>query len=542
MDINTQEKLRQLRRGYFQQLPHKIEDVAALWCKLRTESSNKDMQQFHRLLHNLCGSAGTFGFLAVSHAAKELEDIVKTLLNGVSLTDGQKTAISDLINHLKHSLLTESSESDFFFSEEKPSIIKKNKLIYFFDRDQSLFDELYSLVNQMGYKLTQVNNFTALQTVLNKKTQTIGIINANEITDSDITLLQNTSNPKNIFFFVAKDPSLTTRIKSAQAGATSFLTKPINKFNLTNLLETMINFAGGEPPRILILDDTESVADYYALMLHTAGIETSVITDPRQLFSELDEFRPHLLLIDLYMPNYNGMELAAAIRQDPRYTMLPIVFISTERDKITQSLAISISGGDDFITKPVLPEHLIAIVRSRLKRSAILNYYISTDSLTGLINHTNLLQCLNIEFSRTSRQQQPLSFAMIDIDHFKQVNDDYGHVVGDTILRTLTELLRTRLRKEDIIGRYGGDEFSLIMPNTDTADGINVIDDIRKKFSKMIHQTNGERFSLTLSAGIASYPALKSAHDILLVADKALYEAKSAGRNRVVASPTSKLS
>lgn len=156
------------------------------------------------------------------------------------------------------------------------------------------------------------------------------------------------------------------------------------------------------------------------------------------------------------------------------------------------------------------------------------------DSLTGLLNHGKLQEQLDFELTRTLRNRTPLSFAMIDLDHFKSVNDRFGHPVGDRVLKSVAHLLKERLRKTDITGRYGGEEFAVIMPDTPGVDAVMVLDEVRKVFSNLVQHAGATEFNCTFSCGVAEYdPKGPPIQDVNKKADETLYMAKKLGRNRV---------
>jgi diguanylate cyclase (GGDEF)-like protein len=237
--------------------------------------------------------------------------------------------------------------------------------------------------------------------------------------------------------------------------------------------------------------------------------------------------------MDMYMPGASGIELAQLIRQQEAYVGIPIVFLSIETDVEKQLEAIS-HGGDDFLVKPIDPQHLIKSVTIRAERTRNMRFFMERDSLTGLLNHSNLIESLNTEVQRAERIGNDLCFAMIDIDHFKSVNDSYGHLTGDRVLKGLARLLQERLRKTDIIGRYGGEEFGVILFNTEEGDAGRILDEIRESFSKIRQYSGSNEFFVTFSCGIASLSKCKDAGSLNHEADKALYEAKEEGRNRIV--------
>ena len=156
------------------------------------------------------------------------------------------------------------------------------------------------------------------------------------------------------------------------------------------------------------------------------------------------------------------------------------------------------------------------------------------DSLTGLANHAHLQQQLELEVAKAARSGKPLSFVMIDIDHFKQTNDRYGHPVGDRVLKNLARFLRQRLRRSDVVGRYGGEEFAIVMSDTDGDAAFKLVQQLRSDFSALPNETETGSFQITFSAGVATMPGYCSVRELLLAADRALYRAKAAGRNRVV--------
>jgi len=191
-------------------------------------------------------------------------------------------------------------------------------------------------------------------------------------------------------------------------------------------------------------------------------------------------------------------------------------------------------GGDDFITKPIEDCHLVTSIKIRVERARVLSKLVSRDSLTGLFNHSVVKERLVGEISRAMRLQKPVAFAMIDLDNFKNINDSYGHLVGDRVIKSLSRLLMQRLRRRNVIGRYGGEEFAVILGDMTPHDAIDTIEEIRKRREQLRFIHDGNEFSVTFSAGIASYPECDSAEALNQAADDALYKAKKEGRNRIV--------
>ncbi|MDX8399404.1 MAG: GGDEF domain-containing protein, partial [Gallionellaceae bacterium] len=189
-------------------------------------------------------------------------------------------------------------------------------------------------------------------------------------------------------------------------------------------------------------------------------------------------------------------------------------------------------------TKPIQADHLVSSVSSRIQRSLLLRSFMVRDSLTGLLNHTTIKEQLEREVARAKRQGLPLTFAMVDIDLFKKVNDTYGHPAGDRVIKSLARLLKQRLRENDLIGRYGGEEFAVVLVDTDGASAITVLDSIRKDFSQLHHLADDKEFTTTFSCGIATFNGSNSSAKLCDEADKALYKAKHAGRNQIMLADT----
>lgn len=334
--------------------------------------------------------------------------------------------------------------------------------------------------------------------------------------------------------FIAENYDHLIRVKAIRAGGVAFFTKPVDIVRLIDKLDGLSDEANDSPYRILIIGEQEPVAKYYQVVLRMAGMDAIITRNPGEVLPILESFHPDLILMDLVLPQISGIELAKIIRQMDEYVHVPILFVSGEDDFNKQIEALSL-GGDDFLIKPIKAAHLIALVKSRLERLRILRTYMVRDSLTGLYNHTSFLDFLYYEFNRSQRQNTNMALVMLDIDHFKLVNDTYGHMVGDTVLKTLARLLRQRLRKSDMIGRYGGEEFVILLIDSDTEMAYKVIDDIRQSFSEIrFSVAQQEPFTVTFSCGIAAYPEF-SAPDLMIdAADKAMYRAKANNRNRVV--------
>jgi diguanylate cyclase (GGDEF)-like protein len=263
-------------------------------------------------------------------------------------------------------------------------------------------------------------------------------------------------------------------------------------------------------------------------------METITVDQPlQQLMTRLLQFKPDLILMDMYMPGCNGMELAHAIRQMNAYFSIPIVFLSSETDMEKQFHAMRM-GGDEFLTKPIKPEHLVSTVAFRAERMKIIRAHMIRDSLTGLLNHSSALEHLELSVAQAQRHGGELCLAVVDLDHFKQVNDSHGHPAGDSVLIALAQLLVQRLRKADVVGRIGGEEFVAVMPECALETAVSLFDELRQSFQGVEFTAGKETFNVTFSCGIASLSQYGDSAQLHKAADEALYRAKNGGRNKVV--------
>jgi len=334
-----------------------------------------------------------------------------------------------------------------------------------------------------------------------------------------------------VLFFSHDETDAPTRLAAVRAGGQEFFTGAIDASSLLEKIEILTRTAHYEPYRVLVVDDSRAQATHTERVLNSAGIVTRTLTEPIKAMAELAEFQPDLIILDMYMPDCTGTELAKVIRQHERYVSVPIIYLSAEDDLDKQLDAMS-EGGDDFLTKPIKPRHLIATVRTRATRARSLKARMVRDSLTGLYNHTHTLQLLEDARARARRDGKPLTFAMLDIDHFKKVNDTYGHPMGDRVIKSLALFLKQRLRKTDHIGRYGGEEFAVVLPDTNAEAAFKVLDDIRQRFAEIRYPAQPQDLSCTFSCGIAELSPDMEIKRLSSQADQALYIAKNGGRNR----------
>jgi two-component system, cell cycle response regulator len=245
---------------------------------------------------------------------------------------------------------------------------------------------------------------------------------------------------------------------------------------------------------------------------------------------------PDLILLDIDMPDMSGFDVCRALKADQNLCMIPVLFLSgfVSPDDKTKGLDL---GGVDYITKPFDAYELQARVRAALRTKHLqdlLIEYAHIDPLTGLPNRRLLMERLQQEWVRMERHGQPFSFIMADIDHFKKVNDTYGHIVGDKLLREIASVFSRECRKIDTPARYGGEEFAVVVSEEPASQAACLAERCRQNIEEIGILVLGNEVGATVSFGIAESTGLANPETLVEHADAALYTAKIAGRNRVV--------
>lgn len=541
--VELQEKMRVLRVAYAAQLPEKIRQIEEACAGYQSRLDEETLHAIHRMVHSLTGSGATFGFAELSQVARVLEEYLKNITSQKSpANDDNLAEIHRQIAGLRQAVLSADSPPyaapDLMATPSNAVEPVNARLVYLVEDEP---DQARELALQLGYFGYEVRVFNRLDEFLRAMKTARNVLVLMDIAFPEDPMggvkamrevQQGRDEPVPVMFISALD-HVTARLEAVRTGGLAYFPKPVSIGVLVDKLDELTSTMPPQPYRVLIVDDSTALANYHAAVLEGSGMAVKVVDNPMEVLGPLREFSPDLILMDIYMPECSGLELARVIRQLESFVSIPIVYLSAENDLDKQLSAMSL-GGDDFLTKPIKPAHLISSVTSRIQRSRLLRSFMVCDSLTGLLNHTTIKDHLEREVARAKRQKTPLAYAMVDIDHFKQVNDTYGHPVGDRVIKSLSRLLKQRLRETDVVGRYGGEEFAVIMSNTDGHAAMKVLDEIREAFSRLNHMADGKEFSVTFSCGIAEVALFEDAIKLGESADKALYEAKHAGRNRVV--------
>lgn len=337
------------------------------------------------------------------------------------------------------------------------------------------------------------------------------------------------------WFAMARRGDFAVRLAAVRQGAVGFFPEPLTINALVDAIDPFVYVAKEDAYRVMILDDSPTVlASIRKTLEQISNLTLRAIRQPDLVLETMLDFSPDVLLLDFHMEGCNGLEVAKIIRQNHAFESIPIVYLTSETSQAVQLEAMR-HGGDDFLTKPISQAQLVNTVISKAERYRGLRKLMVEDSLTGLYNHVKTKTLLQQALLQGERQHLQVCYAILDIDFFKRVNDTYGHTVGDHVLKTLARYLKQRLRRADVVGRYGGEEFVVVFFDAALEQAIERLDSIREGFAQIYHAYDEGIFSVTFSAGVAHFPTYSNMMELMVSADNALYAAKRAGRNRVEA-------
>lgn len=530
LPLDVAEELVAANAEYGRHLKRRLASLTEALALARTGSAEA-VEALYYDAHKLHGSAGSFGFAPVGEVAGRLEALVKPARAGQAVDwEAIEAALKELAETL-HPPAPKAVEAP------KPTSLMGSVLVV--DDDAEWLAE----VERMG------------------KAQEVKVLTAQDVDEAverargqwlDGALLHvHLGGPEGGFeaaarlrseklwhslplAFFSADGDLAHRVAAAHAGGSLYLPKPFAAADLIGAVERLVAARRPERSRVLVLADDEEARSAISHAMAGHRVEVTSLSDPFRLLDALAEHRPELLVLDVELPGPSGFDLCRIIRSMPDWEELPILFITTQQGPEFRVAAFE-AGADDYLTRPVLREELVARMHSRLERVRLTRERSERDALTGLLLRRPFLEALRARLSEGRRQQRPLALCFLDVDHFKRVNDTHGHVAGDHVLARLGRLLTTRFRREDLRGRWGGEEFVVALAGETAATAKEILTRTAAELASVkFSGDRGESFQITFSAGIVEAPRDgEDAETLLREADARLYRAKANGRNRI---------
>lgn len=541
-----QKALRELSGRYARELPQKLAEIDAVWESANTGPHRQEaLAALQRLAHALDVSASMLGVPALSNSARQLARLLEECLGhpgplAADTAESIEALLADLHRAAEPSTIAHRFDNAL---SSHPHYLRDHdtRTLLLLEPDAEAAASLATQLGRFGYEVRPVATADALAEAMTLSRPYAVLVDSGRA-GREFLSAQGTGSPSTPtpdrppVMVLAERADLTARLEAVRGGAAAYFTKPLRVPELVDHLDRLATWETPEPYRVMIVDADAGRAEFCRAVLRESGMDVTVVTDPWQSLYAIQDVRPELLLVSLQLPGLSGDELAAVVHQMPSNLSLPVVFL-TDRWDFDRQVELLNQGGDALLPVPVESHQLIATVIARVERHRTLARLMQQDSLTSLLNHSRLQQYLEIEVVRAIRQYHPLSFAMIDLDHFKAINDQHGHPTGDRVLKNLSRFLRQALRKSDVVGRYGGEEFAVIFTDTEAPRALAVMEKLCRDFAALEHEGEKGRFRVTFSAGVATLNGARSPRDLVMAADRALYEAKRLGRNRVVLAP-----
>lgn len=488
-------------------------------------------RQAEREAHKLAGTVGTFGFWTASKLAREAEDL---LAGADPIGPADTLRLSNLAVQIRRDLERPVEEASRLpdEDEEQDAGVRRPRLVIV-DENAEFRDRVATEARSLGIEVVGVQSAGEARGLLSSANALILDL---AVADAGLSFLEeiHQSHPALPVVVISDGDAFQDRVDAARLGGRGFLQRPVRPAQLFDVLRDALVVSRDELPTIVAVDDDPTVLSLITSLLEPMGAHVVKCVDPLRALSFLVEFAPDLVMLDVDMPELNGIELCRVLRNDPRWAAVPILFL-TARDDPDNVTRMFEAGADDFVRKPVTGAELLARVRNRLERTRMLRLAADVDSLTGIATRRRGIEVLERFFRLAQRQRQPVSLAAIDLDHFKQVNDRFGHLIGDMVLRRVASLLAGFFRGEDVVARWGGEEFVIGMYAMPADAAVRRLESALAKLATEVFEAGESTLTVSFSAGVAEFPADGDEWTSLYrVADDALSRAKAAGRSRVV--------
>jgi diguanylate cyclase (GGDEF)-like protein len=487
-----------------------------------------------RAAHSLIGSVGTFGFVHASEVARELE------LELADPVPARAPAMLKLIS-IVHSELQGETPAHRSTPRTEPDVEQPSVLIV--DDDQALCRRIVVEAASREMRCDSAASPQEARALCAERPPAIVLLDLtfppDGMTDAYALLSElSAATPPIPVLVLTGTGAFTDRVEAARRGSRAFLPKSLLPAEVLAAVEQFLARDRLAATRVLVVDDDPAMLDAVSALLQGHDLEVSTLADPLRFWETLERVAPELLILDVDMPRVNGPELCRTVRNDPRWSGLAVIFATAHTDAATIEEVFA-AGADDYVPKPIVGPELVTRVANRLERVRLYRAQAETDHLTGLANRAKSDEDVVQLATLADRFSEPLSVAMLDIDHFKLVNDRHGHAVGDSVLRGLGEQLRRDFRGNDVVGRWGGEEFIVGMYGMTRENGVTRLADTLERFAEEEFTGDRETFRVSFSAGVAEYPLDgRNLAAVTRAADDALYRAKADGRARVLAAGT----
>ncbi len=523
--------LAELRREYLFDAPARLAELRKDIAAFRVGESDA-IQSLVRRFHRLAGSGGSYGFPEISDLAREGERWLRTepAVSG----DEAGTRLEKLVDQLGTAF--DAAARELGLPARGPAVTEFGWRALVVGPEGKLRDDVVGALANTGFVVRwDTGAGEPRELKLTERPDLVIVLEEPAGPDPFAAATAwSGAGPVRPRSIVMVTRSVTTdRVRALASGIDTVLPAERVTVDLPAYAKTLARI-GSPPPRVLLVETDLAQAETLTQWLEQANAKVTHCPDGIAARDALARETPDLILMDTRLPGLDGLSLARLVRQDSRFGLTPIVFL-THHDTVADQIEALSAGADHFLIEPVDRQLLTHLVINRAERGRRLREMVHRDGLTGLLNHATLMAELEHSVEYARRHGETFAFMMIDVDHFKRVNDRYGHLAGDQVLLHVARVFQTTARASDLIGRYGGEEFGMILRRTDSGGAGVLAGKLRTALNEQPAVVGaGESIPVRVCIGVAVYPEdAATAADLALLADAALYRAKAAGRDRV---------
>jgi diguanylate cyclase (GGDEF)-like protein len=493
----------------------RLSEMTTLLAQLDRDPANATaLQKLARHFHGLAGMGATYGFPRVSTLGDEGEGALLPIVKKGS------AANAGLVSRWR--TIVSAIEGEITRPPEAMNIPPRGFDVLLIEPDDAVAGVIVKALEEEGMRV-RVCALEEATAALHARMPDALVVDADSY--SILEILRALPGGERVGAIVTGGgEDFVEKVRAIRSGADAFVDKPVDVGALMRRVSALRERKERPARRILAVEDDAVTAALIRGILGSAGYEIEICRDPSAFEKTLIAFQPDLLLMDVQLSeNVSGHDLVRYVRQSERFSTVPVIIVTSDSER-RAILDGTSAGADMLVTKPVDWDLLLSQIAARLERATVVRELTDRDPLTGVLTRG--------AFESRARQfagSRPAVLVLIDLDHFKDINDTHGHVAGDRVLAALGTLLRRRVRSGDAVARYGGEEFALMLEETSLAEAVRLCESLLADFAALEHEVAR---GVTFSAGVATLAA--SFDDAFRAADAALYDAKRNGRARII--------
>jgi diguanylate cyclase (GGDEF)-like protein len=462
-----------------------------------TQDDSELITSAYQNAHKLAGSLGMFGFDFGSRLASEIEHLLEI---GLSLNPEQRLHLSGLVVGLRQEL----QKAIISRLTPEPVAVDERPLLLIVGKDKLLV-ELVSLATNSGIKCqTVADSVRACEQIALSRPDVV-VLEWQYHNNSDLSLLAqlNCVTPSIPVLVLADQDSLNNRIQVNRLGGRAFLHQPVEASAVIEMVTNLLQQSRNNTAKVLIVDDDTEVLTVLSRLLQPWGLEIATLNDPLKFWETLESKEPDLLILDVEMPQINGIELCQVLRNDPQHSGLPVLFLTARSDADTMRRVFA-AGADDYVRKPIVEPELVTRILNRIERSRWLRNMAEIDPLTGLANRRKSTKEINKLIYQAERHHQPLCFGIIKPENLQQINNEFGHTIGDKVLSQCANVLEKTFKNE-IICRWAGAELVICLYSMKLESALYLLSECIKNIIQQMSNYE-DRLNVHFSLGVSEYP------------------------------------